>query len=182
MISGTMNSKTCSGSRSKRGQYFVPLRKKEFSIFYRQFLIFRQEPVFIDIYDPPAFPTLPQFIAYFSGDKFWVLGEPALPTAYFALHDFQHEHDLANLDFVFFDGYPASGSEQACDFWNFVRQCIAECGLTRIQSFVLASSVDKIRLIESFGFLKEGTLREHLLHNGALHNVSVHAWMAEGRE
>lgn len=179
--SGAKNSDNRGSPRSRKGKDFVPLGKKDFPIFYRQFLLSRPEPVFIDIYDPPPFPTLKQFIAYFSVDRFWILGEPSLPTAYFALHDFQREHSLANLDFVYFDGYPVPNSTQAHTFWNFVRQRAEEYGLTRIQSFVLATSADKIRLLESFGFRKEGMLREHMLHNGKLHDVSVHAWMAEGR-
>lgn len=163
--------------------YFTPLRKSDLHVFHRCFWAIRAEPIFIDIYEPTVFFDLAKFMSFFAVDKrpIWVLGTPAAPLAYFTLHDFQLEHDLANLDFVFFEGYPAPGSELALAFWEFVRQCLADRGLTRVQSFVLPGSKDKISLIESLGFRKEGVLREHYFHNGKLHDVVVHAWMAEGR-
>lgn len=162
---------------------FTPLQKKDFPVFYRQFLQLRPEPIFIDIYEPTPFPSLAKFKTYFAVDKrpLWVLGPPESPVAYFALHDFQAEHDLANVEFVFFAGYPAPGSKEARAFWKFFRKCLADYGLTRIQSFVLPSSADKIRLIESLGFRKEGVLREHFFHDGKLHDIVAYAWMAEER-
>lgn len=162
---------------------FAPLGKKDLPLLYRQFQTLYPEPIFIDIYEPSPFPTLSRFTDYFAIGKrpMWVMGAPRSPQAYFILHDFQREHDLANLDFAFFTGLPAPGSEEARGFWEYARRCIADRGLTRIQSFVLSGSTEKIRLLESFGFHKEGILREHYFHNGELHDVVVHAWMAEGR-
>ncbi len=179
--SGAGNSKTHGNPALGKEPNFIRLHKKEFPAFYRQFLLPRPEPVFVDIYDPLPFPTLKQFISYFSGDKFWIRGRPSSPVAYLALHDSQREHALANLDFMFFDGYPRPDSTPARVFQDFVGRCIADCGLTRVQTFVLASSTAKIDLLESFGFRKEGVLREHFFHNSRLHDVAVHAWMAEGR-
>lgn len=160
---------------------FVRLRKQDFPAFYRLFLVPRREPLFLDIYEPGPYPTLNQFIAEFAPDRFWVSGEPASPHAYFVLHDFQREHELANLDFAFFAGTPCPGSAQARGFWDFVCRSASQYKLTRLQIFMLATDTDKIRLVESFGFRKEGVLREHLFHRGRMHDVAVYAWMAEGR-
>jgi hypothetical protein len=164
-------------------QDFTPLRKKDLAIFYRQFQVLRPEPIFIDIYEPTPFPTLVRFWDFFAVDKrpMWVMGPLASPLAYFVLHDFQHEHDLANLDFIFFAGYPAPGSAAARHFWDFVRGRLSDHGLTRVQSFTVAPSAEKQRLLDSFGFQREGVLREHYFHNGRLHDVVAQAWMAEGR-
>lgn len=159
----------------------IRLRRKDFPALYRQFLIPRAQPVFIDIYDPLPFPTLKQFVRYFTGDMFWISGKLPSPAAYFVLHDFQREHDLANLDFMFFDGCPKPGSRHAHRFQDFIGKRIADCKLTRVQTFVLASCTDKIDLLETFGFQKEGVLREHYFYNGRLHDIAVHAWMSEGR-
>jgi hypothetical protein len=165
-------------------QDFAPLRKKDLAVFYRQFQVLRSEPIFIDIYEPTPFPTPSRFRDFFAVNKrpMWVMGPLASPLAYFVLHDFQREHDLANLDFVYFAGYPAPGSAAARHFWDFVRGRLADHGLTRIQSFTIAPSAEKQRLLESLGFRQEGVLREHHFHNGRLHDVVVQAWMAEGRD
>ena len=162
---------------------FIPLLKSDLPAFYRHFLVVRPEPVFIDIFKPTPYQTLTQFMDYFAFNKrpLWVLGKPESPIAYFGLHYFQREHDLANLDFVFFSGYPDPGSEAVRLLWDAVRQSLVDRGLTRLQSFVLASSTDKILLLESLGFRREGVLREHYFHNGEFHDVIVHAWLAEAR-
>jgi hypothetical protein len=168
---------------SAEAKGFIALLKSDLPSFYKHFLVVRPEPVFIDIFKPTPYQTLGQFTDYFSLDKrpLWVLGKPESPQAYFGLHYFQREHDLANLDFVFFSGYPDPGSEEAQLLWDTVRQCLVDRGLTRLQSFVLASSIDKILLLESWGFHQEGILREHYFHNGEFHDVIVHAWIAEER-
>jgi hypothetical protein len=168
---------------STRGTAFVPLRRDDLFAFSRQFSILRAEPIFIDIFKPTPYQTSEQFLHYFSPEKrpVWVSGQPGSPSAYFALHYIQRQHDLANLDFAFFSGYPSPGFEAAHFFWNSVRIRAAERGLTRLQSFVIASSMEKIRLLESFGFHKEGVLREHYFHDGKLHDVVAYAWLAEAR-
>jgi|GEM_PF-2126725 len=173
-------------ARKRRGApqqlAFHYVRKNDLIKLYETFQLSRPEPVFVDIYAPTLFQTPEEFVDYFSDDMgLWTLGPVSAPSAYFALHDFQLEHDLANLDFTFFCQYPAVGSEKACLFWEYVQACAAKSGLTRLQSFMLVSSVEKIALIESFGFRKEGILREHYFHDGRLHDVAVHAWMTEER-
>lgn len=162
---------------------FAPLREDDLPAFSRQLLMLRPEPVFMDIFKPLPYQTSAQFMDYFSAGKrpLWVMGRPESPSAYFALHHMQRPHDLANLDFVYFFRYPSPGSATAHYFWNYVRNRLGERGLTRIQSFVIGSSVEKIRLLESFGFRQEGVLREHYFHNGELHDIVVQAWMTEGR-
>lgn len=168
--------------QSPDGLTFTPLRKKQLAAFYQLFLTFRPEPLFIDIYEPLPFPSLQRFVEFFSSNAhLWVAGPLAAPQAYFALHDMQPEHDLANLDFLFFDGYPAPGSAVAQSFWAFVQQCLTKHGLTRVQSFALTASADKLQLIESYGFRSEGVLREHFFYNGVLNDIAVHAWMTEER-
>jgi hypothetical protein len=175
--------KACVGDSADGGQSFVPLQEGDLAVFYRQFLRVRAEPVFIDIFKPIPYQSAAQFAEYFSAGKrpLWMMGRPESPTAYFGLHYMLRQHDLANLDFMYFSAYPSPGSEAATSFWNYVRSCMAARGLTRVQSFVIDGSVEKIRLLESFGFRKEGLLREHYFHNGKMHDVMVHAWMAEGR-
>ncbi len=161
---------------------FTPLHKKDLPAFYQLLLLFRPEPVFIDIYEPLPFPSLRRCVEFFSSHaRLWVAGPLAAPYAYFALHDIQPEHDLANLDFVFFDDYPAPGSAVAQSFWDFVQHCLAKHRLTRVQSFALTASVNKIQLLESYGFRSEGVLREHFFYNGVLHDIAVHAWMTGER-
>lgn len=175
--------RACEGGRLEDGQGFVPLQEGDLATFYRQFLRVRAEPVFIDIFKPIPYQSVAQFAEYFSVEKrpLWMMGQPESPTAYFGLHYMLRQHDLANLDFAYFAAYPSPGSEAAHSFWRYVRSCMVERGLTRVQSFVIDSSVEKIRLLESFGFRKEGLLREHYFHNGKMHDVMVHAWMAEER-
>jgi hypothetical protein len=175
--------RACDGGRSGDGQDFAPMREGDLAAFYRQFLRVRAEPVFIDIFKPIPYQSAAQFAEYFAVEKrpLWMMGRPKSPTAYFGLHYMLHQHDLANLDFVYFSAYPSPGSDAAHSFWRYVRGCMVERGLTRVQSFVIESSVEKIRLLESFGFRQEGLLREHYFHNGKMHDIVVHAWMAEGR-
>lgn len=174
---------TCDGDRLDDGQAFAPLQEGDLAVFHRQFLRVRTEPLFIDIFKPIPYQSVAQFAEYFSAGKrpLWLMGRPESPAAYFGLHYMLHQHDLANLDFVYFSSYPSPGSEAAYSFWRYVRSCMVERGLTRVQSFVIDSSVEKIRLLESFGFRQEGLLREHYFHNGKLHDIMVHAWMAEER-
>ena len=175
--------RACVGVRPNDGQGFAPLQEGDLAAFYRQFLRVRAEPLFIDIFKPIPYQSATQFAEYFAVDKrpLWLMGRPASPTAYFGLHYMLRQHDLANLDFTYFSAYPSPGSEAAQSFWRYVHGCIVERGLTRVQSFVIDSSVEKTRLLESFGFRKEGVLREHYFHNGKLHDVMVHAWMADER-
>lgn len=165
------------------GGRFASLRQQDYAAFYRLFQVLRAEPIFIDIYEPTVFPNYARFTEYFAEEKrpIRIMGPVVAPKAYYVLHDLQREHDLANLDFAFFEGYPTPGSAEALSFWASVRRCLADSGLTRVQSFVLSGSEDKLRLIESLGFHQEGILREHYFHNGKLHDVIIHAWMAEGR-
>ena len=162
---------------------FVPVSDAAAASLYRQFLILRAEPVFVDIFKPIAYHTEAQFVEYFSAAirPLWVMRKLEVPTAYFCLHSLLHQHNIANLDFAYFDGYPAHDSEVAIRFSNYVRDRAAELNVTRLQSFVIAGSTEKIRLLESFGFHQEGVLREHYFHNGRLHDLVVHAWMAESR-
>ena len=102
-VSGKRNSRVGGKHLLGMEQDFIRLRGNDLPELYRLFQVPRAEPVFIDIYDPLPFPTLKQFIRYFTGDMFWMWGKPSSPVAYFALHDFQHEHDLANFDFMFFE-------------------------------------------------------------------------------
>jgi len=150
---------------------------------YRQLQILRAEPVFVDIYKPVTYHTEAQFVEYFSAATrpLWVMGGLEVPSAYFCLHSQLRQHDIANLDFGYFNGYPDPGSEDTVRFWSYIRDRVAERNVTRIQSFVIAGSTEKICLLESIGFHQEGLLREHYFHNGRLHDLVVHAWMAEGR-
>jgi len=178
-----LDNRACDGGRLDDAQGFVPLQEGDLAAFYRQFLRVRAEPVFIDIFKPIPYQSAAQFAQYFSVGKrpLWMMGRPESPAAYFGLHYMLSQHDLANLDFVYFSAYPSPGSEAAQSFWRYVRSRLVERGLTRVQSFVIDSSVEKIRLLESFGFRQEGLLREHYFHNGKMHDVVVHAWMAEER-
>jgi len=161
----------------------VRLGEPDLESFYCRFLVARAEPVFIDIFRPMPCPSLQQFKDYFAADKrpLWTLGPPAEARGYFALHHLQTEHALAHLDFYFFNGCPGPGSAQAMQFWEAVRLRLAEWRLTRLQSFMLASSTEKILLLDSLGFHSEGLLREHYFHDGRLHDLAVQGWVAEGR-
>ncbi len=162
---------------------FVLVSDAAAAALYRQFQILRAEPVFVDIFKPITYHTATQFVESFSAATrpLWVMGGVEAPTAYFCLHSQLRQHDLANLDFGYFTGCPDPGSEEAVRFWRYVRERAAERNVTRIQSFVVAGSMEKICLLESLGFHQEGLLREHYFHNGRLHDLVVHAWMAEGR-
>jgi len=170
-------------SGSRPAAEFVRLGEPDLENFYCRFLTARAEPIFIDIFRPMPCPSLHQFKDYFATDKrpLWTQGPPAEAQGYFALHHLQTEHALAHLDFCFFAGCPQPGSAQATQFWEAVRHRLPEWGLTRLQSFMLASSTDKILLLDSLGFRREGLLREHYFHDGRLHDLAVQGWMAEGR-
>ena len=162
---------------------FMAVSDAAAAALYRRFLILRGEPVFVDIFKPIPYHTAAQFTEYFSAvtRPLWVMGAPEAPSAYFCLHYLLRQHDMGNLDFAYFDGCPGPGSEAAVHFWNDVRYRSAELGLTRMQCFVIDTSIEKMRLLESFGFRREGVLREHYFHNGALHDLIVYAWLAAGR-
>lgn len=165
----------------KEEPQFVPIRKKDLPTFHRQFVQAHAEPLLLEIDKPLVFPSITDLVSFFEhNDLLWRLGPLAAPSAYFALHDMQPKERLANLAFTYFSAYPAVGSVQALAFWDFVRRAAAKAGLSRIQSFVLSSS-KKLPLIESFGFKKEGMLREHVFYSGRYHDVVVHAWMEKGR-
>jgi len=152
--------------------------------FYRRFVMTHAEPIFIDVFRPIPCPSLRHFIRYFDPGQrpLWTLGPADSPSAYFALHHIQREHGLANLDFAFFTGCPAPGSVQAGRFWQAVCSAAHQWGLTRLQSFVLAVSAEKIRLLESVGCRREGLLREHCFHDGRLHDLAVHGYLAGERD
>lgn len=160
---------------------FIPIGKNDLAIFHQHFAKDYPEPMFMDIYEPLVFPSVLEFEGYFEQyDRLWRMGPLLAPLAYFSLHDVQTEQRLANIDFTYFSAYPAVGSAAAAAFWEFVSYSAAKEGFSRLQSFVLAGS-KKIRLLESFGFRKEGSLREHVFHNGQYHDVIVHAWMEQHR-
>lgn len=167
----------------EKAEGFVPLIGDNLTIFSRQFLMRRPEPVFIDIFRPVQCQRPEQTMEYFSPDKrpIWIKGRVEAPSVYFTLHHIQQKDDLANLDFIFFSGYPDPEHDDARSFWRMVLNCAANRSITRIQSFVIASSVEKIRLLEAFGFRKEGILREHYFHDGKLNDVVIHAWLASER-
>ena len=124
----------CDGDRLDENQAFALLQGDDLAVFHRQFLRVRAEPLFIDIFKPIAYQSVAQFTDYFSVEKrpLWLMGRPESPTAYFGLHYMLHQHDLANLDFAYFSGYPSPGSRAAQSFWRSVRNCMVERGLSRM--------------------------------------------------
>ena len=116
-----------------------------------------------------------QFVEYCTEDEatLSVLLSDKRIGGFILVSDIQSDLQLANLDFCFFDAYPAPDSPDALLLKTALARSMLHHELTRLQMLVLENEKSKIELLTWMKFEIEGTLREHFYFQGKHHNLVV---------
>lgn len=141
------------------------------------------QPFFIDVSGPPPLMRPERFAEYCTENDSAMLlclrGQELAGCTHF--RDKQPGLELANFDTVFFDGYPAAGSQEAAEFGACFRAACTAQKLSRVQLLALKEESEKIGLLKAIGFKSEGVLREHYFFGGAYHDLVMLGWTSDDR-
>jgi RimJ/RimL family protein N-acetyltransferase len=161
---------------------FRPAGAKEIRILFKQYLNHCYEPFFVDISGPQLLMNFRDFSKYCRQDAaLWVLVQDETIKAFFLLFDIQEELALADLDVVYFSGFPRAGSSETAALVTALRKACRQTRVTRLQLLALACERKKLGLAAALGFRREGVLRQHFFHKGEYHDLIAMARMERGR-
>jgi len=161
---------------------FQPAGAKEIRNLFKQYLNSSYEPFFVDISGPELLMNFRDFSEYCRQDAaLWISAQGETMDGFFLLFDIQPELALANLDIVYFSGFPRAGSVEVAALVTALRKACRQTRVTRLQLLALAHEKEKLALAASLGFQQEGILQRHFFHKGGYHDLIVSARMERGR-
>ncbi len=94
-------------------------------------------------------------------------------------HTWYRDHDRAEIGYVLSDdAYKAKGIMTEA-LREVIKYGFEQMGLKRIEAFIGPNNTPSLKLIEKFGFQKEGYLRKHYRSNGKLEDSVLYALLVE---
>jgi hypothetical protein len=161
---------------------FRPAGSKEIRNLFKQYLSSSYEPFFVDISGPELLMNFRDFNEYCRQDAaLWISAQGETIEGFFLLFDIQPGLALANLDVVYFSGFPRPGSLKAATLSIALQKACFLSRVTRLQLLALACEKEKLALAAALGFQREGILQQHFFHKGGYHDLIVLANMERGR-
>ncbi|MGA2916639.1 MAG: GNAT family protein [Sedimentisphaerales bacterium] len=161
---------------------FRPAGAKEIRDLFKQYLEFFWEPFFVDIAGPELLISFRDFSEYCRQDAaLWISAQGKTIEGFFLLSDIQPGLALANLDIVYFSGFPRRGSVKAVVLATALRKACRQTRVTRLQLLALAREREKLALATVLGFQREGILRQHFFYKGVYHDLIMLARMERER-
>lgn len=161
---------------------FQPAGAKEIRKLFKQYLSPTYEPFLVDISGPELLMNFRDFSEHCRQDAaLWISAQNETIEGFFLLFDIQPGLALANLDIVYFSGFPRRGSAKVAALAATLRKACRRTRVTRLQLLALAREKEKLALAAALGFRQEGILRQHFFHKGGYHDLIVLARMERGR-